>query len=253
MRSYELKKENLADQISDLLRERIIAGEWKVGEKISSENELASYYGVSRLTIRLALQKLLALGMLETRVGEGTFVKEFDFDWYINEIADILIKPEMLDDVQEFRRLIEIESAKLAMKTATEEQIQELIDISILYESYRFDSSKSLDYNVEKQASLDYEFHYKICEISNNSLLKLAYSIAKKPIEEYLKIIIKSRWENYIKSTNSDIFESFTFPSSAHYKMAQAIKDKNIEKFKKLYYKMVNYKDTKDYYISIDD
>lgn len=252
MQPIKLKKENLGDQISYLLRERIIAGEWEIGEKIPSENELASYFSVSRLTIRLALQKLLALGMLETRIGEGTFVKEFDYHWYINEISDILVEHEMLDDVQEFRRLIEIGSAQLAMNTATEEQIQDLIDTSILYENFRFDPSKDIDYNVEKQASLDYNFHYKICVISNNSLLKLAYSIAKKPIIEYLKTIIKSRWENYLEKTNAEIHEGFVFPSNAHYRMAQTIRDKDLEEFKEIYYKMVNYK-AKDYYNSIND
>lgn len=251
MQTFKIKKENLGDQISDLLKERIINGEWKIDEKIPSENELANSYGVSRLTVRLALQKLIGQGMLETRVGEGTFVREFDFNWYLNEISDILIKPEMLDDVQEFRTILEIRSAKLAMESATETEIEELIHAANSYEKFMFDTSKSIDYNLDKQANLDYNFHYKLCEISHNSLIKLSYSIAKKPIIEYLRTIIKSRLENYFEESELTFENGVQFPSNIHYQMAQSIKDKDFEKFKELYFKMVNYKDTKGYYKSI--
>lgn len=47
----------------------------EAGGKIPSENELAQQFGVSRVTVRNALQKLSALELLETRFGEGSFVR----------------------------------------------------------------------------------------------------------------------------------------------------------------------------------
>jgi len=250
--NFKLKKESLGDQVSDILKTRIQNGEWEIGQRIPSENDLASFYGVSRLTVRLALQKLISLGMLETRVGEGTFVKEFDYQWYMNEIAGILIKPEMLDDIQGFRRLIEIECGRLAIETASNEQIEQLLKASNVFDSFIYDASKGMDYNVEKHASIDYDFHYKLCEISNNSLLTLSYSIARKPIIQYLKTIIKSRWENYFESFNIAKNEDFKLPTKSHLKMAIAIRDKDFERYKEIYYKMVDYKDTKYYFESMD-
>jgi len=61
-------------KIANRLENDIQAGRIKVGEKIASERMLAEELGVSRMTARQALQHLSSRGLLETRVGQGTFV-----------------------------------------------------------------------------------------------------------------------------------------------------------------------------------
>lgn len=61
-------------KIHNQLRENIEDGKWKVGEKIPAERELAGYFSVSRMTLRQAIQELVDEGILERRVGSGTFV-----------------------------------------------------------------------------------------------------------------------------------------------------------------------------------
>ena len=61
-------------QIHNQLRENIENGYWKVGQKIPAERELAAEFGVSRMTLRQAIQTLVDEGVLERRVGSGTFV-----------------------------------------------------------------------------------------------------------------------------------------------------------------------------------
>lgn len=61
-------------KIHNQLRENIEDGKWKVGEKIPAERELARYFKVSRMTLRQAIQELVDEGILERRVGAGTFV-----------------------------------------------------------------------------------------------------------------------------------------------------------------------------------
>lgn len=61
-------------QIHNQLRENIEDGKWKVGEKIPAERELAAHFDVSRMTLRQAIQALVDEGILERRVGSGTFV-----------------------------------------------------------------------------------------------------------------------------------------------------------------------------------
>jgi GntR family transcriptional regulator len=61
-------------QVADRLRERISAGEWPPGSRLPSEHELAVEYGVSRPTVRSALRRLAAAGLLRVRHGAGTFV-----------------------------------------------------------------------------------------------------------------------------------------------------------------------------------
>lgn len=61
-------------QIHNQLRENIENGKWQVGEKIPAERELAAQFDVSRMTLRQAIQALVDEGILERRVGSGTFV-----------------------------------------------------------------------------------------------------------------------------------------------------------------------------------
>lgn len=61
-------------QIHNQLRENIENGKWKVGQKIPAERELAADFNVSRMTLRQAIQALVDEGILERRVGAGTFV-----------------------------------------------------------------------------------------------------------------------------------------------------------------------------------
>ena len=61
-------------QIHNQLRQNIEDGKWQVGTKIPAERELAAEFHVSRMTLRQAIQALVDEGILERRVGAGTFV-----------------------------------------------------------------------------------------------------------------------------------------------------------------------------------
>jgi GntR family transcriptional regulator len=61
-------------QIHNALREQIEAGKWQIGDRIPSERELAASFQVSRMTLRQAIQTLVDEGILERRVGAGTYV-----------------------------------------------------------------------------------------------------------------------------------------------------------------------------------
>ena len=58
-----IQRVHVGEQVFEQLKKLLIQGEWKQGEKIPSENELADMFGVSRITIRQALQKLSTLGL----------------------------------------------------------------------------------------------------------------------------------------------------------------------------------------------
>lgn len=63
-------------QICELLRDRILAGEWTLGSRIPTETELCEAYEVSRITVRQALALLVRDGLLVRARGRGTFVHE---------------------------------------------------------------------------------------------------------------------------------------------------------------------------------
>ena len=62
-----VKKVNIGDQVYNQMKDQIMSGVWVPGEKIPSENQLMEVFGVSRGTVRQAIQKLSAVGLLETR------------------------------------------------------------------------------------------------------------------------------------------------------------------------------------------
>ena len=69
-----IKPKRISDQVFDQLRELIFRGEFKAGDKILTERELAEAFSVSRTSVRDAINKLVVMGLLEQRQGQGTFV-----------------------------------------------------------------------------------------------------------------------------------------------------------------------------------
>ena len=67
----------LTQRLRDVVRARILAGEWQPGEKIPSETELAEQYQVSRVTVRTALKSLESQGLIDIRHGSGAYVSNF--------------------------------------------------------------------------------------------------------------------------------------------------------------------------------
>ena len=121
--NMRIKKVSASEQVCEAIQEQISGGVWRVGDKLPSESELAQKFGVNRLTVRMALQKLNALGIVETRTGSGTFVIEFDFEGYLKTASRFFEQSGMMQNVTEFRNHIEIECARLAMERATPEDL----------------------------------------------------------------------------------------------------------------------------------
>ncbi|MFD1429527.1 MULTISPECIES: GntR family transcriptional regulator [Lacticaseibacillus] len=61
-------------QIHNQIRQDIEAGKWQIGDRIPSERDLAQSFSVSRMTLRQAIQTLVDEGILERRIGAGTYV-----------------------------------------------------------------------------------------------------------------------------------------------------------------------------------
>ena len=68
----------LRQRVEDIVYEKLLTNirenVWKSGEKIPSENDLCTLLGVSRVSVRSAIQRLKALGLLEVKHGKGSFV-----------------------------------------------------------------------------------------------------------------------------------------------------------------------------------
>ena len=123
----KIHNKNISDIVFDQLKANILSEEWKPGDKLPAELALAEQLGVSRITIRSALQRLLSLGLVVSRQGGGTFVSERENAEALTSLLPILaaVKPDVKYFL-EFRMVVEPNMASLAALRATEEQITQM-------------------------------------------------------------------------------------------------------------------------------
>lgn len=166
-----VRRTPLVLQVSAELRGMIESGRWPVGEKIPGEHELAATLGVSRATVREALRGLSITGLLEPRIGDGTYVRA------TNEITGVLLRdesPSMLDHTLDARIGLEATSARLAAQHATAPALDALQ--AALDARTRARDSGDLDAYV----TADSAFHRAVVEASGNPiLLRLHAAVAE--------------------------------------------------------------------------
>lgn len=178
-----IRRSSVRTQVFEQLKEQIINGTWAPGTKIPSENELTKILEVSRVTVREALQKLITLGLLEARQGEGTYVRELSADFYMNPLVPLLLldRPQIMH-VLEYRRIIEIGAMELVVHRATEEDILRL-------ETILENMERNKD-NIEKFGQKDLSFHLALMEITRNPVIIKVNHIIKDVLNTSMAHIV---------------------------------------------------------------
>ncbi|MDE0456414.1 MAG: GntR family transcriptional regulator [Chromatiales bacterium] len=82
-------------QIADRMRERILRGEWKTGERIPSIRELAIELGVNPNTVTKSYQKLLDRELISNQRGRGYFVSENAAERALQEMREEFMRDEL--------------------------------------------------------------------------------------------------------------------------------------------------------------
>ncbi|HUX13991.1 MAG TPA: FadR/GntR family transcriptional regulator, partial [Spirochaetia bacterium] len=114
-------------QVFEQLRDKILRGIWTPGTKLPSENELREALGVSRVSIREGIQQLVSLGLLETRHGEGTFVRTYQGEIYMAELLPMLaLQGAGIFHVLEYRRVVEKGTVSLVAEKASAAEFEDL-------------------------------------------------------------------------------------------------------------------------------
>ena len=110
----------LADVVAREIEQRVLEGRLKPGDRLPSERDLSVQLGVSRASLREAIHKLAARGMLESRQGGGTFVTDRLDSSFGNPWEAILRDhPGVHEDMLEFRHMLEARAAECAALRAT--------------------------------------------------------------------------------------------------------------------------------------
>lgn len=156
----------ISDAIAASLEKRILEGSLKPGDRLPPERELAAELGVSRPSLREAIQKLASKGMLQSRQGGGTYVTDRLETAFFDPWQEMIgAHPNLFDDLLEFRRLIEGQAAEWAAERATDADLERL---SAAFEELERAFEEG---DVDRRSASDIAFHQAVCEASHNALI----------------------------------------------------------------------------------
>ena len=174
---------SVVDQIIDVLLQAIQRGEYPRGSRLPGELELTKDLQVSRNSLREAIRFLTAMGILEVRRGEGTFVaSEVKPGIFDSVLYGFLFESSTNMEIVELREAFDEIILKMGIIKCSEEEI-DVLDGMIKKMQEAFKAG-----NVQKAAEIDYGFHMYLLECSKNPFLirivKSIYDLFKPSIEK---------------------------------------------------------------------
>ena len=122
-----IRPKNVSDQVFEQLRDLIFRGKLPPGKKLPPERELAEAFGISRPSIKTAINKLINQGLIAQKQGQGTFVLSTESRYMENPFRQVLEGEEVsLYDLLEVRLGLETQTVGLAAKRADTSDIRAL-------------------------------------------------------------------------------------------------------------------------------
>ena len=163
------KAATATDAVVEYLTNGISSGQWKPGDKLPSEAQLCALLGASRITVRSALGRLSALGLVQSQQGKGTFVS---VQPVMSTMPPLPVQNTDRLSVFEFRKIIEGESAALAAIRATSADVQAMQNAILGMENGK---------NEKEVAEQDLLFHALIAKASGNEIIEWVFHIMQEP------------------------------------------------------------------------
>ncbi len=154
------RRERLADQLYGRILQRIVAGDWAEGARLPSEQALCREFGVSRPTVREALMRLHADGLISTRQGSGTTV--------LHRPPDRLTALAPGDDIAGLLRALEVRIGLEGQAAALAARRRDGSDLARIQAALRALEARMAD--GAAPAVADFAFHQAVAAASGNAL-----------------------------------------------------------------------------------
>lgn len=214
MQYKKIKPKKIYEEVAETIYDMIRGGQFKPGDKLDSVQQLAENFNVGRSAIREALTALRAMGLIEIRQGEGTYVKEFDTNQINFPLSTaILMNSEDIAHLLEVRKILEAGTVSSAAQKRNDFHLQAMENA--LNEMQKANGDEELG---EKA---DLQFHLAIAESSQNPLLISLMNHVSGLIGETMKETRKL-WL-YSKQTTTDRLHD------EHYDIYKAIKEQDAD------------------------
>ncbi len=165
----QIRQRRLSDNIVEQLETMILEGTLQPGQRLPAERALAEQFGVSRPSLREAVQKLVAKGLLISRQGGGNYVSDSLGSSFSDPLLALLEgRPEAQRDLLEFRHTLEADCAYYAAQRATDLDREHLLAaFDALQACYAREGKASR----AEEGAADARFHLAIAEASHNLVL----------------------------------------------------------------------------------
>lgn len=169
-------KKSVAERVASALKSAIVRGRFQPGDALPSERELAEQYDVNRSSIREAMKRLEAWGLVTIRHGGATRVTEFLLNAGLSVLPELLesggqLGTSILGDLHELRGLLLGWSAEQAARRADPSSVARLEELSRRLSEPKLKPA-------EAQA-LDYDFFEQLVAITGNQLLVLFSKVVR--------------------------------------------------------------------------
>lgn len=214
MEPLKLTTVRIYEKIADHIKQQILDGKLKPGDKLPSDKELCQHYSVGRSTIREALSALKIMGLIESRQGEGSTICKVDpEDVKMPDFSGILLSDQAILELMEARKILELSNVEVAANRRTDEDLVKFKQILNQMQVNLLNEAES-----EKEDML---FHHTIAKATHNTIMvKLLDTIS-----EQMDIAMKEiRRMGFINPTSAKRL------LAEHTAIYQAIEDQDVEK-----------------------
>ncbi|MBJ3792362.1 FadR family transcriptional regulator, partial [Bacillus sp. OA1] len=127
MEYKSIKPKKIYEEVSEAILTMIKNGTLKPGDKLLPVHQLAEQFQVGRSAVREALSALRAMGLIEMKQGEGTYVKNFDSSSLTKSLNNrLLMKKEDILNLLEVRKVLEVGAVRVAAAKRTEDNLKNM-------------------------------------------------------------------------------------------------------------------------------
>lgn len=179
----KFNRQGLPSQIAGFVRNQIVKGELKPGDRLPTEREMAGDHGVSRAVIREAVAKLIHEGLVISRQGVGAFVASPDNATALVLDPQSFAQPEDFQQLYELRLVLESGAAGLAARNCDANDLA-AIDATI-EEMSRVEGSH------ETYVKRDIAFHRAIAAATKNPFVSLFISFVDMKLQESIFVALR--------------------------------------------------------------
>ncbi len=207
-----IKKDKRYKLVIQAIQNYIIDNNLKPGDKLPTENELAKTLNVGRSSVREAVKSLEVLGVIETKAGEGMFVRSFNYNPILENLPySMMFDREDLSEVLEIRITLELSYLKKVVENIEEEQLKKIESV--------VDDMKEAEKNnkIVNFVKADKKFHHLLFESVDNDLLEKLLGIFWGLLENA---------KDFSKLADPDLLAGY----KKHLKIYNALKDRDYDR-----------------------